>query len=414
MIELKNDCLHFTFPELRASLSRLFDAYEEDLLHRVYREDRRKAFESYRKRLGIKPRGFRPEGLDKVLRLGKAELGQAIRLAVAKVRPDRAPGCEIEFQRTLRLPDDGRTRFLPPGLGRFPLRHIDDYGARMPEKWLARGGVMMPMYQSEALWLKFRSVYPCAVKVGAGRIDALTGEEWAEGLRSHPQNYLTLPEQPWLDGFAMAPGVVRQFVATPLGGGSTVEEQITGAAEFGGIQLQAWPMRAATYFERIARPQLPESLADLLPDLLGRRGFHVLEERLSFCDAASVAEPAMGLGMGGLMRQQVYRDKLGPEAWDAERSSRCFVHLCDALRWSEFTGSRPPQRPLAHEDYETAGLPWFDHYRADLAALEGSPVFAGLRSVEGCRGRGDGTVLPAPGPLVQTTPKLGSGQVREW
>ena len=33
----------------------------------------------------------------------------------------------ITFQRTLRLPDDGTTHHLPPGLGRFPLRHIEDF-----------------------------------------------------------------------------------------------------------------------------------------------------------------------------------------------------------------------------------------------------------------------------------------------
>ena len=31
--------------------------------------------------------------------------------------------CEISFQRTLRIPDDNREYPLPPGLGRFPLRH---------------------------------------------------------------------------------------------------------------------------------------------------------------------------------------------------------------------------------------------------------------------------------------------------
>ena len=29
----------------------------------------------------------------------------------------------IEFERTLRIPDDGKHYPLPPGLGAFPLRH---------------------------------------------------------------------------------------------------------------------------------------------------------------------------------------------------------------------------------------------------------------------------------------------------
>jgi hypothetical protein len=36
------------------------------------------------------------------------------------------------------------------------------------------------------------------------------------------------PEQPWLDGFAIEKGVIRQFVAIPLGNGYSVEEQVTG------------------------------------------------------------------------------------------------------------------------------------------------------------------------------------------
>ena len=47
----------------------------------------------------------------------------------------------IRFQRTLRIPDDDRTYPLPPGLGRFPLRHVDDFADRVPETWLERGGV---------------------------------------------------------------------------------------------------------------------------------------------------------------------------------------------------------------------------------------------------------------------------------
>ncbi len=36
----------------------------------------------------------------------------------------------IEFQRTLRIPDDDKSYPLPPGLGAFPLRHVDDHATR--------------------------------------------------------------------------------------------------------------------------------------------------------------------------------------------------------------------------------------------------------------------------------------------
>ena len=81
--------------------------------------------------------------------------------------------CSIEFQRTLRIPDDGKDYPLPPGLGRFPLRHLDDYARTLPAEWLSRGGVIMPMSQAEAMWINFSGGdYPFAVKVATGKICA--------------------------------------------------------------------------------------------------------------------------------------------------------------------------------------------------------------------------------------------------
>src|SRR5262245_8276423 len=88
----------------------------------------------------------------------------------------------IDCQRTLRIPDDARTYFLPPGLGRFPLRHVDDFPRAVPAMWLEHGGVMLPMYQAEAMWINFRCEYddergvpyPFAVRIAAGKINAVT------------------------------------------------------------------------------------------------------------------------------------------------------------------------------------------------------------------------------------------------
>ena len=145
--------------------------------------------------------------------------------------------CSVTFQRTLRIPDDGKDYPLPPGLGRFPLRHPDDHAARLPEEWRRRGGVITPMYQAEALWICFDSDHPFAVKVATGKVCAVSGDGWVDHLNSDPQDYVVLPEQPWLDGYCVEKGIIRQFVAMPLGEGYTVEEQLTGAARHGGVQI---------------------------------------------------------------------------------------------------------------------------------------------------------------------------------
>lgn len=181
-----------------------------------------------------------------------------LQFSFPKVHPQARMG--ISFKRTLRIPDDGNSYPLPPGFKNFPLRHVDDFGARVPADWNEHGGVMMPMYQSEAMWVNFNAgEYPFAVKIAAGKINAVTGEDWENGLNDDPQDYMQIPQQPWLDGFCVEKGVVRQFVAMPLGEGYTAEEQLTGKAEFGGLQIIVYPMKREVYEEyeskRIAKEE---------------------------------------------------------------------------------------------------------------------------------------------------------------
>lgn len=273
--------------------------------------------------------------------------------------------CSIEFQRTLRIPDDGEDYFLPPGLGCFPLRHLDDYAERLPGEWLRRGGVIMPMFQAEALWMDFDAgytgplPYPFAVKIATGKICALTGESWVDHLNTDPQDYLVLPEQPWLDGYCVEKGIVRQFVAMPLGEGYTVEEQLGGAAQHGGLQIVAYPMKRER-FEKISRD-----------DDMGPR----------ICLASS-SEMGMGLAPGGRMKQEIYEDPYGLDAWDQRHPSRCFVTIANSAQWMAITGERPPIEPPTARDYTDAGLPWFDYYDAEVKAVSGSDVLKTLKSVK--------------------------------
>jgi hypothetical protein len=278
---------------------------------------------------------------------------------------------EVDLQRTLRIPDDGKNYPLPPGLGRFPVRHVDDFAARLPAEWVRHGGVMLPMYQAEALWISFRSPtgYPFAVKVATGKINAVTGESWRDGLNRGPQDYVAVPGQPWLDGYVVEKGFIRQFVAMPLGAGYTAEEQVTGAAEHGGLQVMAFPLKREAW-ERIlaerARLRETEFAVPRAPMMAA---------------AAAPAGMAMGLGAGGRMKQEIYHDRTPMEDWDLRASGRCFVHIANSLVWRSITASEPPTTPPTSEEYTRAGLPWFDYYAEGRSAVEGSGILAGIKSV---------------------------------
>jgi hypothetical protein len=270
--------------------------------------------------------------------------------------------CSIDFQRTLRIPDDNREYPLPPGLGRFPVEHVDDFTDRLPDAWRRHGGVFIPMYQSEALWINFSGYYPCAIKIAAGKIDAISGGEWTNALSDDPQDYAVIPGQPWLDGFNVSEGYIRQFVAMPLGEGFTAEEQLTGKAEHGGLQIIAYPMKRDLYIEHC------EQLAAEMNE----------HADIRFC--ASCAEPDMGLAPGGLMRQEIYQDEYGIDAWDREHGLRCFVHLANSAVYQAITGQKPPHKPPSAKEYTNAGLPWFDYY-SDKMALPGTDTLSKLTSV---------------------------------
>jgi len=269
----------------------------------------------------------------------------------------------ITFQRTLRIPDDGRDYPLPPGLGAFPIAHVDDHADRVPERWREHGGVMLPMYQAEAMWLAFDAEYPMAVKIAAGKINAVTGAAWNQALHHDPQDYLVTPPQPWLDGFVVEKGMIRQFVAMPLGAGYTAEEQVTGEAEHGGLQILVHPLRAKVW--EALRPAMREAR---------------LRRRAAFFSLASSA-PDMGLGAGGRMRQEIYRDRRPFSDWDTTVSARCFVHLANSMLWRGITGTQPPRTPATAREYARRGLPWFDFYAEGETAVEAGRKLAGLKTV---------------------------------
>ncbi|WP_031008128.1 hypothetical protein [Streptomyces sp. NRRL F-5727] len=258
-------------------------------------------------------------------------------------------GVRVRFMRTLRLPETGTHR-LPPGLGTFPLRRVEDYPDTVPDAWRAKGGVMMPVYLREAMWLSFAgSPEPTALQVGVGKVCAISGRKWTGKLSRRPQNYVVLPRQPWLDGINSGKGTVRQFVAVPLGMGATVEGQVTGEETVGGLQLGGYG----------GPPPMPMAAPAGPPP----------------------AAAAMGIGAGGTMRQEVYQDDRPSRDWSDTADARVFVHLVTPPEWRRITGEAPPPSPVDRAAYTRAGLPWYDYFDADGTDLDPSGTLADVKPV---------------------------------
>jgi hypothetical protein len=103
------------------------------------------------------------------------------------------------------------------------------------------------------MWIRFSAKEPFALKIYVGGVNAISGvpiNETPEAMLQRlklsdkiKQDYVILPEQPWLDGIASEDGRIRQFVAMPKGSGYSVEAQVTGEEKIGGLQFEITPVK---------------------------------------------------------------------------------------------------------------------------------------------------------------------------
>ena len=304
----------------------------------------------------------------------------------------------ITFNRTIRLPEDGNTHSLPPSLGVLPIHLVDDFSDKVPSDWVEHGGVFLPLHQREALWLGF-SGSVSAVKVAAGKINAVSGQPWNPRLapgNDQNQDYLVAPKpQPWLDGFNSGNGVIKQFVGMALGQGYTVEAQVTGEETFGGIQLLVVPPKKPLYSSILRTAGISgqscnggpsgqsvssayfsssaDSSFELSSCVLSERSVDgPMQPRARLTSdsgtAKSLKSAQIGMAAGGSMRQKIYPDPHGIDTWNQDSATRVFVHIINAEMYREITGEYPPKMPVSAQQYKGYYFDLNDNQMGDLDA----------------------------------------------
>jgi hypothetical protein len=254
-----------------------------------------------------------------------------ITFSFPEVHPDAR--VVVEFQRTIRIPEGGTEIPRLPSLGRYPLYSVEDHAQRVPTHWLENGGAMLPMYQSEAMWLSFQPAYsvahevfyPFAVKVGIGEVDAVTGERWSAGIHQWPQDFLVITDQSWLGGYRAPNGEVLQFSAMPLGSGYKPITSESEAGMAGHLEIIVYPMNRGAFDTRFPRDAWQSRLGDVpvkTPQLLNARG------PSSRSDA--------------LIRHKVEEGLFPIGDWDLGTPSKYRLHLANSLHWCAITGGPPP------------------------------------------------------------------------
>ncbi|KAH6671925.1 hypothetical protein B0J14DRAFT_594738 [Halenospora varia] len=165
---------------------------------------------------------------------------------------DSSKKVEIALSRTLRVPEDGTVYNPPVLMSPFPLINAEELALDRLPQLRKKGGLLIPLWQREALALTFSGDPPkyrytnakpsadFAIKIYAGSVNVISG---AINKRSvdDAQDYVIAPVQNRLDGYLLRAGIVKQFVSMPLGAGYTAEGQITGQELLGGLQVLIAP-----------------------------------------------------------------------------------------------------------------------------------------------------------------------------
>ena len=129
----------------------------------------------------------------------------------------------VSLRKTKIVNIDKDAHKLPPDWGPFKEFKVADYYC--PNEW-SNDGIFVSVKEGEPLWIDFQLNNACAVIPSVQQLNPITGEsaDLENGLKKDPkQNYLVLPDQKWLDGYARE-GKVYQFVVTKHGESLAVNE----------------------------------------------------------------------------------------------------------------------------------------------------------------------------------------------
>ncbi|PGH32696.1 hypothetical protein GX50_04476 [[Emmonsia] crescens] len=221
----------------------------------------------------------------------------------------------MSFHRTIRVPETDKEFHLPPSFGKFPLYSVKQFEKRLPENMSLKGGLLFPIHEREAMWIRFEGRSQFAVKIYIGGVNVISGEPSTENMATKLrrqklnsesqslQDYIVTPTQLWVDGIATAPGNVRQFVAVASGQGFTVEAQVTGEEVVDGLQFEvtkAGTPMSVTYLE--TTKVIKVDLEDTVPLFLKtfEREFGLAKGSGSGLQVRGVPKSMSSLATGGI------------------------------------------------------------------------------------------------------------------
>ena len=276
----------------------------------------------------------------------------------------------VTLHKTIKVRDNNETSNLPPSLGNFEIFKVSDY--KCPKSW-DKDAYFIAMHSKEAMWLSFQTVEPVAIVVGAGSVNALDGKCLETKLEK--DGYLVTPPQPWLDGWK-SNNEVYQFVATEVGENKTIGEQLSETKDHA-LVISVFEAKNPKELKAPVRPHVTwgGSEAGELDYCSGGicSACCSIPQNASGCDSLC---NEMGLGKGGKIKQKIYEDPHGLEAWKKNPTKTVKVYLINASEFCEITGQQIPL-PASVENYSGT---WYGMGDKAMAGIAGTAIFNDLKS----------------------------------
>lgn len=92
-----------------------------------------------------------------------------------------------------------------------------------------------------------------------------------------------------------------------------------------------------------------------------------------------ITQCEFGLSAGGLIRQEIVKDKHDPTKWEPTCGTIFNVQILNSNMFKQVTGKEPPPTPVSAKTYAEAGHPYFAIYDEKPSGIKGD--FEGVKSV---------------------------------
>lgn len=293
------------------------------------------------------------------------------------------------------------------------------------------------------MWINFEATDPFLIKIYVGGVNAVSGEPRNETQATHRrraeavknnakdlQDYIVVPNQYWLDGIAVEPGKVRQFVAMQSGDGYSVEAQIMGSDTVGGIQFDVTPTKAfcrrqnnERFFVKTLTGKtitlhcdLDITVVEVKHKILSLEGIPIDQQRLIYdgkdlendwtlCDCKITKNatlylvlrlrgggpsPPLAIAAGGRIKQRIQEDDYSPLLWASGSTISFNVHLLNSQVFHPVTGKPAPPCPVSMEQYHKLGLPFFNFNEPDSTIFGAFNHVQSVKQVDKQRAMGSG------------------------